>query len=61
LALTWCCAVFELVAFCVRWWEVRTNGSSRKCRKRVAEVEEGLDRGIEMNPGKEWEASSKGS
>jgi hypothetical protein len=61
LALTWCCAVFELIAFCVRWWEVRTNGRERNCRKRTAEVEEGPERGIEMNPGKEWETSSKDS
>jgi hypothetical protein len=59
LALTWCCAVFELIVFCVRWLEVRTYGSQRKCCKRVAEVEEGLETGIEMSPGKE--ASSKGS
>jgi len=61
LALTWCCAISELVAFCVRWWEVRTGGSGRKSCKRTVEVEEGTERGIEMNPRKEWETSSKGS
>jgi len=59
LALTWCCAVVELVAFCLRWWEIRVQG--RKCCKRTAEVEVGVERGIEINPGKEWEASSGGS
>ncbi|KAH8773325.1 hypothetical protein BGZ57DRAFT_1005308 [Hyaloscypha finlandica] len=61
LALTWACSVFQLLAFCIRWLGIRIAGreSAGACRERIGEVE--VERGIELEGGKQWETYSKDS
>ena len=61
LELTWACAVFELLAFCIRWLGIRTAGREcvGACRERIGDVE--VERGIELERGKQWETCSKDS
>jgi hypothetical protein len=55
LALTWACSVFQLLAFCIRWLGIRTAGRERvgACRERIGEVEVEVERGIELEGGKQ--------
>ena len=61
MELTWACAVFELLAFCIRWLGIRTAGREcvGACRERIGDVE--VERGIELERGKQWETCSKDS
>jgi hypothetical protein len=61
LALTWACSVFQFSAFCIRWLGIRTVGRETvgACRERIGEVE--VERGIELEGGKQWETCSKDS
>jgi hypothetical protein len=65
LGLTWCCAVFELLAFCLRWLEIRTGGCEGAGAGASASRDVEVERGIELDGRKgeweRWETSSKDS